>query len=45
MQLLQFNTTLNLPQPNITETELTNIGKYASGTDSSFALPQSRRKN
>ena len=44
MQLLQFNTVLSLPQPTITDTELTNIGKYAnSGTDSTFAIPQSSR--
>ena len=45
IQLLQFNTKISLPQPTITDTELTNIGKYASGTDSSFAVPQSRGKN
>ena len=46
LQLLQFNTKINLPQPTITDTELNNIGKYAIGgnTGSSFAIPQSRAK-
>ena len=45
MQLLQFNTRISLPQPTITDSELTNIGKYTSGTDSSFAVPNDRSKN
>ena len=49
MQLLQFNTKINLPQPTITDTELNNIGKYAVGGNtgsslSAFAIPQSRAK-
>ena len=39
IQLLQFNTKISLPQPTITDTELVNIGKYAGGTYSSFAIP------
>ena len=42
IQLLQFNSRISLPQPTITDTELNNIGKYTSGTDSSFAMPQTR---
>ena len=49
MQLLQFNTKINLPQPTITDTELNNIGKYAIGGNtgsslSAFTFPQSRTK-
>jgi len=45
MQLLQFNTKISLPQPTISESELSNIGKYASGTDSSFTFPNWKAKN
>ena len=44
LQLLQFNTKINLPQPTITDTELNNIGKYAIGGNNGFAIPQSRAK-
>ena len=46
VQLLQYNNRMSLPQPLISETELSNISKYANGGDeSAFALPKSKLKN
>ena len=46
VQLLQFNTKINLPHPVIPETELQSISRYANGGgNSAFAMPKSKLKN
>ena len=43
---LQYNNRMTLPTPQISESELINISKYANGgDDTAFAMPKSKQRN